>query len=174
MTSSPGVAYSTPAAFRRALTDRLRALASTDGPWPLSDLQRQFAYDRLLVRLYLLDDGWIIKGSTALLARRIAVRHTIDIDVYRAVSRDQAERDLRSALLLDGGDWFTFEAGPGRSVADGTGGTRVSINARIGTTTWSKFHVDVVAEGVAMTGQPDDVPALTGASGLVETVPACD
>jgi len=161
VTSNQHVAYSTPAAFRRALTDKLRALASADGAWPLADLQRQFAYDRLLVRLYMLDDGWILKGSTALLARHIAVRHTIDVDVYRAVSREQAERDLRTALVLDGGDWFTFEAGPGRSVADGAGGTRVPINARLGTTTWSQFHVDIVAEGVAMTGRPDEVPALT-------------
>jgi hypothetical protein len=27
------------------------------------------AYDRLLERLYLVDEGWIIKGATALLAR---------------------------------------------------------------------------------------------------------
>lgn len=161
MTANQHVAYSTPAAFRRALTDKLRALASADGSWPLVDLQRQFAYDRLLVRLYLLDDGWILKGSTALLARHIAVRHTIDVDVYRAVSRERAERDLRAALVLDGGDWFTFEAGSGRPVADGAGGTRVPINARLGTTTWSQFHVDVVAEGVAMTGRPDEVAALT-------------
>lgn len=60
MTPKHGVAYSTPTAFRRALTDRLRALASEDGKWPLSDLRRQFAYDRLLARLYLLDDGWIL------------------------------------------------------------------------------------------------------------------
>lgn len=161
MTSNQHAAYRTPAAFRRALTDKLRALASADGSWPLADLQRQFAYDRLLVRLYLLDDAWILKGSTALLARHIAVRHTIDVDVYRAVSREQAERDLRAALALDGGDWFTFEAGPGRPVADGAGGTRVPINARLGTTTWSQFHVDIVAEGLTMIGRPDEVPALT-------------
>ena len=78
--------YATPAAFRRALTDRLSAIATPNGPWPLPDLQRQFAYDRLLHRLYLLDSGWILKGATALLAREIAVRHTIDIDVYREAS----------------------------------------------------------------------------------------
>src|SRR5207247_831192 len=77
--------YASPAAFRRALTDRLRVVAAPHGPWPLPDLQRQFAYDRLLARLYLLDDAWILKGATAMLARRIAVRHTIDIDIYRAV-----------------------------------------------------------------------------------------
>jgi len=161
MTFRDRVPYNTPAAFRRALTDKLRAMASADGPWPLSDLQRQFAYDRLLVRLYLLDDGWILKGSTALLARHIAVRHTIDVDVFRTVNGKQAERDLRDALLLDGGDWFTFDAGPGRPIADGVGGIRVPITARIGTAIWTKFRVDVVADGVVMTGEPDDVSALT-------------
>src|SRR5437867_4167272 len=102
--------YTTPGAFRRAVTDRLRAIAEPHGPWPLADLQRQFAYDRLLSRLYLLDDGWVVKGATALLARRIAVRHTVDLDVYRAAERPQAEHDLRSSLALDAGDWFTFEA----------------------------------------------------------------
>jgi hypothetical protein len=33
------------------------------------------AYDRLLERLHLVDEGWIIKGATALLARDIGV-HT--------------------------------------------------------------------------------------------------
>jgi len=49
------------------------------------------AYDRLLERLYLVDQGWIVKGATALLARDIGVRGTIDIDVYRAQGR-QAKR----------------------------------------------------------------------------------
>ena len=38
MTFRDRVPYNTPAAFRRALTDKLRAMASADGPWPLSDL----------------------------------------------------------------------------------------------------------------------------------------
>jgi hypothetical protein len=152
--------YATPAAFRRALTDRLRAIAAPHGPWPLTDLQRQFAYDRLLTRLYLLDDAWIVKGATAMLARRIAVRHTIDIDIFRATQRDQAERDLRTALALDAGDWFRFEAGPARPIADGAAGQRIPIVALLGAPAWAKFHLDLVAEGVQMTGAPDPVPAL--------------
>src|SRR5262245_55806632 len=104
----PGSPYITPLAFRRALTDRLRAVAAPQGRWPLADMQRQFAYDRLLVRLYLLDDDWVVKGATALLARGIAVRHTVDVDVYRAAHGQRAERDVRAALLLDAGDWFEF------------------------------------------------------------------
>jgi hypothetical protein len=93
---TPRLPYATPGAFRRALTDRLRAIASPHGVWPLPDLQRQFAYDRLLTRLYLLDDAWILKGATAMLARRIAVRHTIDIDIYRATGRGGAGSAHRS------------------------------------------------------------------------------
>lgn len=58
--------YASPAAFRRAVTDRLRANA-VESKWSLAQLQRQLAYDRFLERRYLLDDGWIVKGAIALL-----------------------------------------------------------------------------------------------------------
>ncbi|MFL6075531.1 MAG: nucleotidyl transferase AbiEii/AbiGii toxin family protein [Mycobacteriales bacterium] len=161
MTGGHGVPYSSPAAFRRALTDRLRALAAPHGPWPLTDLQRQFAYDRLLARLYAVDDGWIVKGATALLARHIAVRHTLDIDVFRTTRQADAERDLRVALTLDIGDWFTFRAARGGAVADGGKAVRVPVAAYLGSTRWASFHVDVVADGIHMTGTPDTVPPLT-------------
>ena len=56
--------YASPTAFRRALTDRLNRLAE-QGPWSLSALQRQFGYDRLLSRLYLVDDNWVVKVRQA-------------------------------------------------------------------------------------------------------------
>jgi len=150
--------YATPAAFRRALTDRLRGIARPHGPWSLADLQRQIAYDRLLVRLYQAD----IKGAIALLAREIAVRATIDLDVYRVSSRAQAERDLRSAAEVDVGDWFSFELRRGTPVA-GTG-IRLPAVARIGTAEWARFHVDIVADSIRMTGTPDPVPPLAPVS----------
>jgi hypothetical protein len=48
--------YATPGAFRRALTDKLRAKSETS-KWSLAQLQRQMAYDRLLERLYLEDQN---------------------------------------------------------------------------------------------------------------------
>jgi hypothetical protein len=105
-----GDRYATPPAFRRALTDRLQQ-AAKEGPWTLQQLQRQVAYDRLLDRLYLADDGWVVKGATALLARDIGVRGSLDVDLYRDVSRDVAESDLRHAVTADIGDWFRFEIG---------------------------------------------------------------
>jgi hypothetical protein len=79
--------YATPAAFRRALADRLKE-ASKGGRRTLQQLQRQVAYDRLIGRLYLADDRWIIKGATALLARDLGVRGTLDIDLYLEAERE--------------------------------------------------------------------------------------
>ena len=151
--------YGSPAAFRRALTDKLRATAETSR-WTLPQLQRQMAYDRLLERLYLVDEGWVVKGATALLARDIGVRATIDIDVYREAAREVAEADLRAAAAKDIGDWFAFEIGAGRSVADGAAGIRLPVTAYVGTTVWASFHVDLVGSDLRMTGEPEAVPPL--------------
>jgi hypothetical protein len=152
--------YGSPAAFRRALTDRLKTKAESSR-WTLPHLQRQMAYDRLLERLYLVDDGWIVKGATALLACDIGVRATIDIDIYRRAAREVAEADLRDAACRDIGDWFRFEVGVARPVADAGGGVRLPVAASIGTTVWASFHVDLVGTGLRMTGEPEHVPPLT-------------
>jgi hypothetical protein len=151
--------YATPAAFRRALTDRLMSLAA-GSRWSLSQLQRQMAYDRLLERLYLLDDGWVVKGATALLAREFGMRATIDVDVYRLQAPSAGETDLRSAVEQDIGDWFRFEIGPPRAGGEGQPGTRLPVTAYIGATPWARFHVDLVDADLRMTGDPDPVPPL--------------
>lgn len=151
--------YKTPVAFRRALTDKLRAVAKSSR-WELPQLQRQLAYDRLLERLYLLDDGWIVKGAVALLARDLGVRASIDIDVYRAKSATVAELDLRVAATRDLGDWFRFEIAPSSTVADGATGTRLPVTAFVGTTAWASFHLDLVGSGLTMVGRPDAVSPL--------------
>jgi hypothetical protein len=159
--------YTTAGAFRSALTARLGAIAK-DSRWTLHDLQRQFAYDRLLERLALIDQGWIMKGATALLARDLGVRGTTDIDLLRLVDPTQAENELRRAAALVLSDWFTFDVGSPTTVADGVKGLRIPITARVGTTAWSTFHVDVVGSGVIMTGVVESIPAL--AEGLFPEV----
>ena len=154
-----GRAYGSPGAFRRALTDKLRDLA-TRSRWTLQQLQRQMAYDRLLERLYLVDEGWIIKGATALLARDIGVRGTVDIDLYREVAGEIAGADLREAAALDLGDWFRFQVGAPRPLAD-TSCSRLPVKgAFVGNTEWAAFHVDLVGQDLRMTGDPEDVPPL--------------
>ncbi len=157
--------YNSPAAFRRALADRLNAAAKA-GPWTPQQLQRQVAYDRLLERLYLLDDQWIVKGATALLARDLGVRGSLDVDIYRQATREAAEADLRRATTTDIGDWFTFEIGAGTPLSNDA--TRLPVNTLIGATTWIRFHLDLVGTAIRMTGQPDAVPPL--ARGLVPDV----
>jgi hypothetical protein len=44
--------YGDPQALRQALSDRLRRLAAERPGVQLSDLHRQFAYDRLLCRVF--------------------------------------------------------------------------------------------------------------------------
>jgi hypothetical protein len=44
-----------------------------------------------------------------------------------------------------------------RNVADAT---RLPVTAYVGTTIWAQFHVDLIGSDVAMTGEPEDVPAL--------------
>lgn len=151
--------YASPAAFRRALTDRLTN-AAKESRWTLQQLQRQMAYDRLLERLYLVDQGWIVKGATALLARDIGVRGTIDIDVYRAAAGEVAERELRQAASKDIGDWFRFDVGRPQVVRDAASGVRLPVTAHIGATQWASFHVDLVGSDITMTGEPEPVPPL--------------
>lgn len=151
--------YASPPAFRRALTDRLRALA-VDGSWTLLQLQRQIAFDRLLTRLYQANADWVVKGATALLARRIGVRATVDIDLLLNRARADAEADLRAAAAIGIGDWFRFEVGLARPVAAGTAGVRLPVRAYIGTTVWSSFHVDLFGSDLAMTGNPERVEPL--------------
>jgi Nucleotidyl transferase AbiEii toxin, Type IV TA system len=152
--------YGSPKALRDAVTQRLRAIAKPHGPWSLSELQRQYAYDRLLARLYQVDKEWIVKGAVALLAREVSVRHSIDIDIFRQAASDLVERDVREAAALDLGDWFQFEIGAGEQLTGVTEGTRYPTTASVGAATWAVFHVDIVSGGVKMTGTPDEVPGV--------------
>jgi Nucleotidyl transferase AbiEii toxin, Type IV TA system len=151
-------AYGTPAAFRRALTDRLRTEAR-NSEWTLNELQRQFAYDRLLARLYTIDDGWIVKGAAALLARRLSLRATRDIDVYRQQVTEVAEAAFRAAVAVDLGDWFRFEVLAVEAPASGVG-LALPVKAYIGETEWASFRVDLVGADFRMTGKPEPAPPL--------------
>lgn len=152
--------YRTPKALRDAVTERLRKIAKPNGLWTLTELQRQYAYDRLLARLYAVDESWVVKGAVALLAREMSVRHSIDIDLYREAERTLLEQEVRVAAELDLGDWFQFVIGPGESLSGNTSGVRYPTTASVGATTWAAFHIDVVDAGVRMTGTPDDVSPI--------------
>lgn len=152
--------YASPAAFRRALIDRLTD-ATHRSRWSLQQLQRQVAYDRLLERLYLVDDGWVVKGAAALLARDLGARARLDVDVYRAVELEVGEADVRRADDAVG-DWFRFEIGPRTTI--GNDSVRLPVDVVIGATTWTAFHVDLSGTTIRMTGQPENVPPVAKGS----------
>ncbi len=154
--------YGDPRALRQAVTDRLRRLASERSGSEFSDLQRQFAYDRLLSRVFQADgDAWVLKGATAMLARLEGqARHTVDIDLYRrSGGLGDAEQALRKAAQVDLGDYFRFELRPAEPIAQGGRAVRVPVVAYVGVTEFARFHVDLVTD-VAMTGTPDEVSPL--------------
>jgi hypothetical protein len=154
--------YADPSGLRQAITDRLRQLARERPGAQLADLQRQFAYDRLLARVFLTEpDAWVLKGATALLARMHGLaRHTVDVDLYREDSQpDAAEAALRAAASTALGDFFRFTLAPGQHVAEGRATLRIAVTAYLGATEFARFHVDLVT-GVEMTGQPDEAGPL--------------
>jgi hypothetical protein len=154
--------YANPGALRQAIADHLGHLARSRPGTQLADLQRQFAYDRLLTRVFSAEpDVWVLKGATALLARLAgAARHTLDIDLYRSEAPlDAAEAALRAAASADLGDYFRFTLEPGRRIAEGRATLRVPVTAYLGATEFARFHVDLVS-GVLMTSEPDEVSPL--------------
>jgi hypothetical protein len=73
----------TPAAFRTALKELFGRIARNGRRYRLDELQRQFAYDRALARLFTSSeaDHWVLKGAGALLARLTTARHSKNLDV---------------------------------------------------------------------------------------------
>lgn len=160
-------AFRDPRALRRSVTDRLAALTRADARLDLSVLLRQFAYDRLLYRIFSGPDAerWVLKGATALLVRLGPdARHTLDVDLYRrSGGADEAEEALRAAARRDVGDLFRFEIAPGRRIG-GPGETRrLRVVAYLGAREFASFGVDLVTD-LNVTDAVEEIdPLLAGA-----------
>jgi hypothetical protein len=104
--------YSTAAAFRRALEDRLNRRARTTGEAPMR-LRKNVVFQRLLARLLTISpDRWILKGGLALdfrLSDRGArPRATRDMDLARRGELTAADPEFQRAQAIDLGDYFEF------------------------------------------------------------------
>ncbi|GAA3202056.1 nucleotidyl transferase AbiEii/AbiGii toxin family protein [Dactylosporangium siamense] len=154
--------YGSPAALRAGLTDRLKKLAS-ESAFTVTDLQRQFAYDRLLARVFSAPDAdrWVLKGAAALLARLEVARHSKDIDLswQSTTGLDEAEQALRACARRNVGDFLSFEIKPPTPLV-GDKGRRFACVADLGGRPFASFSVDLVA-GHSMTHPPEVVPAVT-------------
>lgn len=161
--------YATARAFRTALRDRFAAAATYSGAHGIDELQRQFAYDRLLARVFTGVDRerWILKGAGALLARLPDARHSRDIDMAYVAESGQteeaeledAERSLRVAADSDLADHFRFEITRVTPLQEAAKGRRLHLSAYLGSK-YATFHTDVVV-GSIMTAKPDQFPPLT-------------
>jgi hypothetical protein len=167
--ASPSLPYASAAAFRAALRARLSAAAKAYGGHGLDELQRQFAYDRLLARAFTGPDSqrWVLKGAGALLARLPQARHSRDLDLAFLVpdservddDLDEALESLQEAVDRDLGDHFRFEVLRVSPLQEAAKGRRLHLVAYLGTR-YAAFHVDVVV-GTTMTGAPELAQPLT-------------
>lgn len=143
--------YKTAVDLRRALEDRLKKEAEAKGS-DYGRLRRMVVFDRIAARLSASDQGWVLKGGTALEFRLgLRARATKDLDlVLRSGSPDGAA--LRDSLIetltadIDH-DWFVFKVG--RPIdfdtdAAGNPGWRFSVDGSLAGKTFTTVRVDVV------------------------------
>lgn len=158
--TGPGLPYATPQSFDAAIKD-LIASAAQDSAHSITELRRQFAYDRLLTRVFTLQpQHWVLKGGACLLARIPGhARHSQDIDLYFQREVDRAGADLTEAADADLGDFFTFDVEQARDLVGPNAGARFRITDYLGPKVFVGFGADVVV-ATNMTGTPDVLPGL--------------
>ena len=140
--------YATAFAFRRALEDRLAAVAKAEGI-DLQRMRRQLAFDRLLVRLF--GEGsppWRLKGGYALELKLSVARTTKDLDLglcAEGLLTDDLLEELQSSAAMDVGDFFVFEIGEPTMELDGApyGGSRYPVEANLDGRQFARFHLDI-------------------------------
>lgn len=103
--------YATPAAFKQALEQHLRATSSTGVDF--ARRRQLLVFDRFLARaVHVLGDAAVLKGGLVLELRLARARTTKDIDLRLVGSPDGVLHRLQEAGRLDLGDFMTFEVQP--------------------------------------------------------------
>lgn len=154
--------YRTPEALRAALTDRIATAAAVHGGFTSSQLRRQFAYDRLLTRIFTSgSSNWILKGAGGLLARIPGyARHSLDIDLFHQGQIVIAIAELQRLGADDTfGDYFTFDMTTKRLRAADATNTGLSVVAYLGEREFERFTIDLVVES-NMTAAPEAVDPI--------------
>lgn len=159
--------FSTPAAFRQALEDRLKKTADARGA-PVNSLRLKFVIERLLARLFAKPNPpWLLKGGYAMELRyRPKARTTTDIDLTAKSTSDAAlaarlaaiREELQDAADTDLGDFLEFRIGAPRGELPGPpeGGSRFPVEALLAGRNYALFHIDL-SFGDAVIGQPESL-----------------
>jgi hypothetical protein len=145
--------YDSPAAFKRAIEDRLKA-ASASGV-DFARRRQLLVFDRFLARMAaVFGDAVMLKGGLVLELRLARARTTKDVDVRLAGSSDDLLARLQAAGLLDLGDFMQFAVVPDPDtpeiVGDGVqyDGYRFRAECRLaGKVYGGRFGVDVAFGG---------------------------
>ncbi len=103
--------YSSPAAFKQALEQRLRATAASGADFAR---QRQLlVFNRFLARAFdVLGEGATLKGGLVLELRLERARTTNDVDLRMIGPQENILQRLQTAARRDLGDFMTFEVRP--------------------------------------------------------------
>jgi Nucleotidyl transferase AbiEii toxin, Type IV TA system len=151
--------YKTAGAFRTAITAHIATAAESSGFTP-TELRRQFAYDRLLQRIFANDPhDWVLKGGGGMLARiPQEARHSMDLDVYYNGNLHDALNRLKALTSLDGGDYFEFRLSERKTI--GERGATIGVNATLDNRTFEKFTIDLVVAS-NMTQQPETIQPIS-------------
>ncbi len=167
--------YSSGAAFRRALEDRLRSEARRSG-LPLIRLRKMVAFERFVGRLVQDRPGcWLIKGGLALQWRLGSVaRTTKDLDMLLTAPVADIHQALVQAALLDLGDWFRFLVRQPVRPAQIGGGLRFGVQSLLDGRPFEGFHADI-GWGDPVVAPPDELvaPTLLGFAGIPPVVAPC-
>jgi hypothetical protein len=156
--------YASPAAFKQALEQRLRA-ASGSGP-DLARRRQLLVFNRFLARIVrVIGDAAVLKGGLVLELRLSRARTTKDIDLHFMGSPERVLERLQEAARLDLGDLLRFEIGPDDDhpgiQTDGMQYLGMRFRAEcqlVGKRYGQRFGVDV-AFGDPMLGEPEIVTA---------------
>lgn len=163
MTRPPGKPYASPNALRAAVAARANTAARADPRFTVQQLLRQFAYARLLARVFTLEpESWVLKGGVSLLARLPGARHSLDIDLWgKQQSLAEAERALELASAVDLGDYARFDVGAWRERHDEEARplAQATVHCSIGVRKFVSFGVDLVG-GPFPALEPESAPPL--------------
>lgn len=138
--------YTSAAAFRQALDQRLKNEAASSG-LGVARLRKRVAFELFLRRLLVVAPGrWVLKGALALDFRlAVTTRATKDIDLGREDDEEATIHDITAAQQLALDDFFTFAA-TRTDELDGTdefSAVRFHVTAQLAGRTFEQFLIDV-------------------------------
>jgi predicted nucleotidyltransferase component of viral defense system len=156
--------YSTPAAFKHALEQRLRNMTKTGGQFARK--RQLLVFDRFLARIITtFGESVLLKGGLVLELRLDRARTTKDVDLRMVGSPEEILSRLQDAGRLDLGDFMAFEINPDKEhpeiVGDGIlyDGYRFRSECRLAGKLYGQpFGVDV-AFGDPIFGDPEIIAA---------------